>query len=51
MEKVRYGNISFTLNTDGVLIFKSSKFSIWPVYLMINELPFKTRTQSENMLF
>jgi hypothetical protein len=44
-------NISFTLNTDGVPIFKSSKFSIWPVYLMINELPFKLRKQSENMVF
>lgn len=44
-------NISFTLNTDGVPIFKSSKFAIWPVYLMINELPFKVRKQSENMLF
>ncbi|KAH3841159.1 uncharacterized protein LOC127880246 [Dreissena polymorpha] len=44
-------NISFTLNTDGVPLFKSSKFSIWPVFLMINELPFKYRRQSENMLF
>lgn len=44
-------NISFTLNTDGVPLFKSSKFSIWPVYLMINELPFKQRKQSENMIF
>jgi hypothetical protein len=43
-------NISFTLNTDGVPIFKSSKFSIWPVYLMINELPFKMRKLSDNML-
>lgn len=44
-------NISFTLNTDGVPLFKSSKFSIWPVYLMINELPFKQRKQCENMVF
>ena len=44
-------NISLTLNTDGVILFKSSKFSIWLVYLMINELPFKQRKQSENMIF
>ncbi len=32
--------ISFTINTDGVdNIFKSRKASLWPVYLMINELP------------
>lgn len=33
-------NISLTINTDGVDdIFRSSKFSLWPVYLQINELP------------
>ena len=32
-------NISLTLNTDGVAIFKSSKNSLWPVWLVINELP------------
>ena len=36
-----HNNISFVLNTDGVPIFKSSKTSIWPIYLMINELPYK----------
>lgn len=35
--------ISFTLYTDGVPIFKSSKFSIWPVYLVIHELPYEDR--------
>lgn len=43
-------NVSFTMNTDGVPIFKSSKFSIWPVYLMINELPKKERKLTENMM-
>ena len=43
-------NISFILNTDGVTIFKSSKFSIWPIYLMVNELPYKNRKQVENMV-
>lgn len=32
-------NISFTVNTDGVNIFRSSKYSLWPVWLVINELP------------
>ena len=44
-------NVSFTWNTDGVPVFKSSKFSIWPFYLAINELPFKQRIQKENLLF
>lgn len=43
-------NLSFTLNTDGIPVFKSSKLSIWPMYLMINELPFKQRKKSENMI-
>ena len=32
-------NISFVLNTDGVAIYTSSKISVWPVWLVINELP------------
>ena len=44
-------NVSFTWNTDGVPIFKSSKFSIWPFYLSINELPYKHRTRKENLRF
>ena len=32
-------NVSLTLNTDGVAIFRSSKSSVWPVWLVINELP------------
>ena len=37
-------NISFTLNTDGIPVFKSSNFSFWPIYLTINELPFNMRS-------
>jgi len=37
-------NISFTLNTDGVNVFSSSKKGhFWPVYLAINELPIEQR--------
>jgi hypothetical protein len=31
-------NVPFTMNKDGVPIFKSLMFSIWRVYLMINKL-------------
>ena len=33
------GNVSFTLNTDGIAMYRSSSISIWPVWLVINELP------------
>lgn len=36
-------NISVILNTDGVVVYKSSNHSMWPVLLMINELPFSER--------
>lgn len=26
-------NISFVMNTDDVTVFKSSKMSIWPIYI------------------
>ena len=29
----------FLCNTDGVAIFKSSKCSLWPIWIVINELP------------
>ena len=32
-------NISFSFNTDGVSLFHSSKTGIWPIFLVINELP------------
>ena len=32
-------NVSFTLNYDGAPKFKSSAFQVWPVQLLINELP------------
>ena len=36
-------NISFVLNTDGVSLFKSSETSVWPIFLVINELPANIR--------
>lgn len=35
-----------SFNTDGVPVFKSSKFSIWPVLISINELPFSVRKRN-----
>lgn len=34
-------HISLLLNTDGVAIFRSYKFNIWPIWIVINELPKK----------
>ncbi|XP_073721364.1 uncharacterized protein [Misgurnus anguillicaudatus] len=36
-------SFSLTFNSDGVPIFKSSTFSIWPLLCYINELPSKIR--------
>ena len=44
-------NVSFMWYTDGVPLFKSSKISIWPLFLSINELPYLDRIKQENMLF
>ncbi|KAK3916377.1 Halomucin [Frankliniella fusca] len=43
-------NISFFMYFDGVSLFKSSKFSIWPLYLSINELKFQDRVKKENVV-
>ncbi|KAK3916204.1 Halomucin [Frankliniella fusca] len=43
-------NISFFMYFDGIALFKSSTFSIWPVYLTINELKYKERTRKENTI-
>ncbi|XP_070550109.1 uncharacterized protein [Ptychodera flava] len=40
-------NISLMWNTDGVPVFKSSSYSLWPLYLTINELPLDKRTKNE----
>ena len=40
-QKNNYATTNF--NTDGAPKFKSSQFSIWPIYLMVNELPIQDR--------
>ena len=39
----RYATVTF--NTDGAPLFKSSNYSIWPIYVMVNELPYNIRTK------
>ncbi|CAF1116504.1 unnamed protein product [Brachionus calyciflorus] len=41
---------TFTLNTDGISPFKSSKICIWPIYLVINELNIKHRFNFSNVI-
>ena len=43
-------NISLSWYTDGVRIFKSSNYSIWPFVFTIDELPPEERFKIENML-
>ena len=43
-------NITLTWNMDGVPLYKSSKLSIWPFFLVINELPYSQRFKRENMI-
>ena len=43
-----YKNLSLMWNVDGVPLFKSSKYTLWPMYLLINELPYKQRVLKEN---
>lgn len=43
-------DLTMSWNADGLQVFNSSSFSIWPFYLSINNLPPKKRFYSENML-
>ena len=43
-------NISLTWNIDGLPVFSSSKFSLWPCYLVVNELPYRLRLLKENII-
>ncbi|XP_077498938.1 uncharacterized protein LOC144110009 [Amblyomma americanum] len=39
-------DVSLTFNTDGVPLFESSSFGIWPLFAQINELPYKDRIKN-----
>lgn len=42
--------LTFTLNTDGISLSKKSNMSIWPIILVINELPLSNRFCIENTI-
>ena len=42
--------LTFLWNTDGVSVFRSSHYDIWPMYLAINELPQHLRFKQENLI-
>ena len=41
---------SFSMNTDGASLSKNSKLSMWPVFLIINELPLHRRFAIDNVI-
>ncbi len=43
-------NLALSLSTDGVPLFKSSKISLWPVFLVILNLPREIRMNAENII-
>ena len=43
-------NLALSLNTDGVPLYKSSSWSLWPVFLSILNLPASIRLKAENVL-
>lgn len=43
-------NLALSLFTDGVPLYKSSKVSLWPVYLVILNLPATIRNNAENVI-
>lgn len=43
-------DISCQMNTDGVKLFKSGDADVWPIYISINELPYKRRRQFTSLV-
>lgn len=43
-------NMALALSTDGVPLYKSSPVSVWPVYLVLYNLPPAIRMNSENVV-
>lgn len=37
--KLGPGDVSMLFNTDGISVFKSSNYSVWPILATVNELP------------
>ncbi|KAH9372629.1 hypothetical protein HPB48_018474 [Haemaphysalis longicornis] len=47
-QKLAKEDLTVTINSDGNPAFQSSKYSIWPVQLTLNELP--PRLRHKNIL-
>ncbi|KAG8176072.1 hypothetical protein JTE90_025530 [Oedothorax gibbosus] len=43
-------NLTVTLNTDGSPVFKSSKTTMWPIQIMLNEFPPNERFHLKNIM-
>lgn len=43
IEGTQFKTLTFNFNTDGAALFHSSKSSIWPIQLIINEFPTELR--------
>lgn len=44
-ESERHSYATCVFNTDGAPLFKNSSYSIWTIFLMVNEMPFKVRSK------
>ena len=42
--------LALGVSTDGVALFKSSKTTLWPVYLLIQNLPPQVRFKGDNII-
>ncbi|XP_031779838.1 uncharacterized protein LOC107981521 [Nasonia vitripennis] len=42
----RHSYATVIFNTDGAPVFESSTYSIWPIYLILNEIPIQSRMKS-----
>lgn len=43
-------NFSYVFNTDGAQVFNSSAYSVWPLFIMLNELHPKDRFKHTEMV-
>ena len=43
-------NLAFSLSTDGLPLFQSLKISLWPVFLVILNLPCEIKMNAKNII-
>ena len=49
-QKTKEGSLNFAFFTDGVDIFKKSKFCLWPLYLVSTDLSYAERYKLKNIV-